>query len=221
MCRFHERADRRLTIYVSIKPCTNIQEVISIILNLDSHLVIDAGAGTGKTKTIVDRVIEHYLTPIQRASVVLPRPYRPGRLAGGMIVDGNAHRVDLNEWSGLLPTEVIVLTFTNAAAEELKHRIRVSLGDLREGTTSGNDDDGADSRIIFQGLPDQFRMLLEDAPIGTIDSFFTRLVSPHRALLGLDMTDEQVSDTQRISLETLAVNTAWRLPYNNNRRVKL
>ena len=189
-----------------------------LALNLDSHLVIDAGAGTGKTKTIVDRVIEHYLTPIQRASVILPRPYRPGRLAGGMIVDGNAHRIDLNEWSGLLPTEVIVLTFTNAAAEELKHRIRIALGELRAGTTSGKDEDGADSRIIVQGLPDQFRMLLEDAPIGTIDSFFTRLVSPHRALLGLDVTDEQVSETQRVSLETLAVNTAWRLPYNNNRR---
>ena len=33
-----------------------------LALNLDSHIVIDAGAGTGKTKTIVDRVIEHYLS---------------------------------------------------------------------------------------------------------------------------------------------------------------
>jgi len=188
-----------------------------LALNLDSHLVLDAGAGTGKTKTIVDRVIEHYLTPVQRASMLLPRPSRPGRLAGGMIVDGNAHRVDLNEWGGLLPTEVIVLTFTNAAAEELKHRIRISLGELREGTTSGADDDGADSRISSQGLPDQFRMLLEDAPIGTIDSFFTRLVAPHRSLLGIDVTDEQVSESQRVSLEMLAVNTAWRLPSNPSR----
>ena len=188
-----------------------------LALNLDSHLVVDAGAGTGKTKTIVDRVIEHYLTTVQRASMVLPRPSRPGRLAGGMIVDGNAHRVDLNEWGGLLPTEVIVLTFTNAAAEELKHRIRIALGDLREGSTSGEDEDGADSRIISQGLPDQFRMLLEDAPIGTIDSFFTRLVSPHRAILGLDVTEEQVSESQRVSLEMLAVNTAWRLPSNPSR----
>ncbi len=188
-----------------------------LALNLDSHLVIDAGAGTGKTKTIVDRVIEHYLTPIQRASLILPRPYRPGRLAGGMIVDGNVDRVDLNEWGGLLPTEVIVLTFTNAAAEELKHRIRTALGELREGTTS-EVQDGADSRITVQGLPDQFRMLLEDAPIGTIDSFFRRLVSPHRSILGVEVTDEQVSESQRISLEMLAVNTAWRLPYDNSRK---
>ena len=30
-----------------------------LALNLDAHIVIDAGAGTGKTSTIVDRVIEH------------------------------------------------------------------------------------------------------------------------------------------------------------------
>ena len=30
-----------------------------LALNLDAHLVLDAGAGTGKTKTIVERVIEH------------------------------------------------------------------------------------------------------------------------------------------------------------------
>lgn len=35
-----------------------------LALNLDAHIVIDAGAGTGKTSTIVDRVIEHYLTSI-------------------------------------------------------------------------------------------------------------------------------------------------------------
>ena len=91
------------------------------------------------------------------------------------------------------------------------------MGDLREGSTSGEDEDGADSRIISQGLPDQFRMLLEDAPIGTIDSFSTRLVSPHRAILGLDVTEEQVSESQRVSLEMLAVTTAWRLPSNPSR----
>ena len=36
-----------------------------LALNLDSHIVVDAGAGTGKTSTIVDRVIEHYLSENQ------------------------------------------------------------------------------------------------------------------------------------------------------------
>ena len=37
----------------------------TLALNLDSHIVIDAGAGTGKTSTIIERVIEHYLTDDQ------------------------------------------------------------------------------------------------------------------------------------------------------------
>ena len=41
-----------------------------LALNLDSHIVIDAGAGTGKTKTIVDRVIEHY--PVSYTHLTLP-----------------------------------------------------------------------------------------------------------------------------------------------------
>ena len=44
-----------------------------LALNLDAHIVIDAGAGTGKTSTIVDRVIEHYLTEDQRATRLLPK----------------------------------------------------------------------------------------------------------------------------------------------------
>ena len=38
-----------------------------LALNLDSHIVVDAGSGTGKTSTIIDRVIEHYLSENQRA----------------------------------------------------------------------------------------------------------------------------------------------------------
>ena len=30
-----------------------------LALNLDSHIVIDAGAGTGKTKTIIDLSLIH------------------------------------------------------------------------------------------------------------------------------------------------------------------
>ena len=45
-----------------------------LALNLDSHIVVDAGAGTGKTSTIVDRVIEHYLSENQRATRILPKP---------------------------------------------------------------------------------------------------------------------------------------------------
>ena len=43
-----------------------------LALNIDSHIAIDAGAGTGKTSTIVHRVIEHYLTEDQRATGYCP-----------------------------------------------------------------------------------------------------------------------------------------------------
>ena len=81
-------------------------------LNLDSHIVIDAGAGTGKTSTIVDRVIEHYLSEDQRATRILPKPTRPAQLMSRMIQSPASERVDLQEWGGLLPGEVVLLTFT-------------------------------------------------------------------------------------------------------------
>ena len=70
-----------------------------LALNLDSHIVIDAGAGTGKTSTIVDRGIEHYLTEDQRATRLLPKPERPSKLQGGAIVATASERVDLREWA--------------------------------------------------------------------------------------------------------------------------
>ena len=57
-----------------------------LALNLDSHIVVNAGAGTGKTSTIIDRVLEHYLSENQRATRILPKPERPIELSGGMIV---------------------------------------------------------------------------------------------------------------------------------------
>ena len=48
-----------------------------LALNLDAHIVIDAGAGTGKTMTIVQRVIQHYLDQDQRATRIPPKPERP------------------------------------------------------------------------------------------------------------------------------------------------
>ncbi len=57
-----------------------------LALNLDAHIVIDAGAGTGKTKTIVDRVIEHYLSGDQRATRILPVPERPLPISGGTLL---------------------------------------------------------------------------------------------------------------------------------------
>jgi len=77
-----------------------------LALNIDSHIVIDAGAGTGKTRTIIDRVIEHYLSADQRATRILPTPDRPSKLASGLISTEPKNRIDLENHKGLLPVKL-------------------------------------------------------------------------------------------------------------------
>ena len=183
-----------------------------LALNLDAHIVIDAGAGTGKTSTIVDRAIEHYLTEDQRATRLLPQPKRPSRLQGGLIAAPASERMDLREWGGLLPGEVVLLTFTNRAADEMRDRLRRSIARLRPGPRGDDGTHRTDPRIRDKGFGEQLLTLLEDAPIGTIDSFLYQLVAPYRGRLGDALSRENISDSGRILLIESALNTLWRLP---------
>ena len=81
-----------------------------LALAIDMHLILDAGAGTGKTLSIVGRTVEHYLSIDQRATRLLPPGPRPMPLGAGAIRLGLAEREDLTQWQGLLPSEVVVLT---------------------------------------------------------------------------------------------------------------
>ncbi|MEE2626760.1 MAG: UvrD-helicase domain-containing protein [Candidatus Thermoplasmatota archaeon] len=180
-----------------------------LALNLDSHIVIDAGAGTGKTKTIVDRVIEHYLSGDQRATRILPVPERPLPISRGTLLAPSAETVDPKDHPGLLPGEVVLLTFTNKAADEMRHRLREEISKLKTGSSSISG--RADPRVN-SSLSEQLLTLLEDAPIGTIDSFFNQLVSPFRGLLGDALSRENISDASRILLIEDALDILWRLP---------
>ena len=43
-------------------------------LDLDRHIVLDAGAGTGKTTVMAERYVQHLLTAAQRATLsAIPR----------------------------------------------------------------------------------------------------------------------------------------------------
>ena len=180
-----------------------------LALNLDSHIVIDAGAGTGKTKTIVDRVIEHYLSGDQRATRILPVPERPLPISRGTLLAPFAETVDPKDHPGLLPGEVVLLTFTNKAADEMRHRLREEISKLKTGSSSISG--RADPRVS-PSLSEQLLTLLEDAPIGTIDSFFNQLVSPFRGLLGDSLSRENISDASRTLLIEDALDILWRLP---------
>ena len=96
---------------------------------------------------------------------------------------------------GSPPREVVLLTFTNLAAEEMKGRLRDRIKQLSTGSLGSTPE--ADPRLRSEADKEQLMMLLEDAPIGTIDSFFTRLIKPHLASLGELMDAEIVTDAQR------------------------
>ncbi|MFL2951480.1 MAG: UvrD-helicase domain-containing protein [Candidatus Thalassarchaeaceae archaeon] len=188
-----------------------------LALNLDSHVVIDAGAGTGKTSTIVDRVIEHYLATDQRATRLLPNPARPSSTGGGVVTAPASERINLEEWGGLLPGEVVLLTFTNRAADEMKDRLRSAISRIRPGPLGDDGNHRFDPRVKSQGFVEQLLTLLEDAPIGTIDSFLSQLVFPYRGKLGDALSRENVSDASRAILVETALRTIWRLASERNR----
>jgi len=178
----------------------NLNTAQRLALNLDSHIVIDAGAGTGKTSTIVDRVIEHYLTEDQRATRILPAPERPSRLEGGLLLSPVSETIDLQKWGGLLPGEVVLLTFTNRASDEMRDRLRNRISRLKPGPIGDDGINRTDPRIRHQGFNEQLLTLLEDAPIGTIDSFFNQLISPYKGYLGDSFSKDVISDSSRILL---------------------
>lgn len=71
-----------------------------LALNLDSHIAVDAGAGTGKTRTIVERVIQHYLSRRQRATEILPVPERPQRISLSRVRNNTDKLTDPTDWKG-------------------------------------------------------------------------------------------------------------------------
>ena len=41
-------------------------------LDLDKHIALDAGAGTGKTAVMAERYVQHLISSEQRATIILP-----------------------------------------------------------------------------------------------------------------------------------------------------
>ena len=96
-------------------------------LDLDKHIALDAGAGTGKTAVMAERYVQHLITPEQRATILLPSGPRKPLEGHGALRAPARERTELTNWPGLLPNEVVAITFTKKAASELKSRIRKRL----------------------------------------------------------------------------------------------
>ena len=134
-----------------------------------------------------------------------------------MVTAPASERINLEEWDGLLPSEVVLLTFTNRAADEMKDRLRSAISRIRPGPLGDDGKHRFDPRVKSQGFVEQLLTLLEDAPIGTIDSFLSQLVSPYRGKLGDSLSHENVSDASRAILIETALRTIWRLASETSR----
>ena len=115
--------------------------------DLDTSFFVEAGAGTGKTRILVDRVLE-----------VLRR--------GCALAD-----------------QIIVITFTEKAAGELRGRIRA---ELHQGL---NEDDGVERRRLERALRS-----LDSAHIETIHAFASSLLREHPLEARVDPTFEQLDE---------------------------
>ncbi|MCQ2423299.1 MAG: UvrD-helicase domain-containing protein [Clostridia bacterium] len=116
------------------------------ILHHDGDLLVSAGAGSGKTRTLTEKVTRYLLS-------------HPDKDA----------------------TSVLAVTFTNAAASELREKIAARLTKALSET--------GDSRALYRQIAS-----LERAPISTIHAFCLRVLRPRAAALGLP-PDFAIADT--------------------------
>ncbi len=100
------------------------------VLTLDRHLLIVAGPGTGKTRTLTARLA--YLVRTGRAKPISPHPPPPSSPSPR---EGRGSRTaaggEAGEGRDLYP--ILAITFTNRAAEEMRERLAAWLGPEQAG----------------------------------------------------------------------------------------
>lgn len=119
------------------------------------NLLVNAGAGAGKTAVLVERVLRLVTDPDRPVSI----------------------------------ENMLIVTFTRAAAGEMRHRLAEK---LREALTAALDGDASADRVrLLQGQI----TVLPRAPISTLDSFCLRVLRDSSEAVGLppdfDLMDEE------------------------------
>ena len=177
---------------------------LPLTLPLRGSQLIEASAGTGKTFTIALLYVRLVLGHGQPDSAATQHD------------NGFAHP--------LVPPEILVVTFTEAASQELRDRIRARLVQAAEAFRSEDPEDGLEARDpLLAALRDDFardtwasgarRLTLaaewmDDAAISTIHSWCQRMLKEHAFDSGKLFRQEVVKDLTEPTLE--AVTDYWR-----------
>ena len=181
-------------------------------LDLDRHIALDAGAGTGKTTVMAERYVQHLFAADQRATHVTPLGPRTPLSGHGALRAPKRERTAQSEWPGLLPSEVVAITFTRKSAAELKARIRHRLAQARAHAPSPEDHDGVfDPRLRNDGDVEMLLSGLDEAPISTIDAFLSQLVQPYVDLVALYPSNQQVSEERKPLMVRDTLHAVWRV----------
>lgn len=131
------------------------------IKTLDKPLFVAAGAGSGKTFTLTQRIV--------------------WALKEGSGADGKPYLSSLDQ--------ALIITFTNAAATEIKERVREALE--KEGLHSA-------------------ALQVDDAWISTIHGMCSRILKIHALDLGLDPEFQIIDDMTRNQLVTISIEEVLR-----------
>ena len=181
-------------------------------LDLDRHIALDAGAGTGKTTVMAERYVQHLMAAQQRATLVTPPGPRTPLSGHGALRTPKRERTDLAQWPGLLPSEVAAITFTRKSAAELKARIRHRLALSRATPLAHGDDEGVyDPRLRSDGDVEMLLSSLDEAPISTIDAFLNQLVLPFIDLVALYPSNQQVTEERAPLMLRDTLHAVWRI----------
>ncbi|MDA0925304.1 MAG: UvrD-helicase domain-containing protein, partial [archaeon] len=181
-------------------------------LDLDRHIALDAGAGTGKTTVMAERYVQHLMAAQQRATLVTPPGPRTPLSGHGALRTPKRERTDLSHWPGLLPSEVVAITFTRKSAAELKERIRHRLSLSRAAPLAQGDDEGVhDPRLRSEGDVEMLLSALDEAPISTIDAFLNQLVLPFIDLVALYPSNQQVTEERAPLMLRDTLHAVWRI----------
>ncbi|GAB2795550.1 exodeoxyribonuclease V subunit beta [Halomonas shantousis] len=169
-------------------------------LPLTGRRLIEASAGTGKTFTL--------------AALYL-------RLVMGPCLARGGHDGEYDYPRPLMPPEILVVTFTEAATEELRARIRARLKEARDALLGRREPDGVLRALLERIAPDEHlacarrldgaARLMDEAAIYTIHGFCQRMLKRHAFDSGSLFAAELVADARR--LFNAVVEDYWRCTF--------